>query len=53
MVELFILGLCVGAIVMFFYRLIIGQFMEDDIHEDPYKYHNFQYLIIWDEVRVW
>ena len=49
-VECFILCLCITAIVMFFYRLFIGQRMEDDIHDDPYVYHNFQYLIIWDEV---
>lgn len=51
-VEVFILCLCIGAIIMFFYRLFIGQVMEDDIHADPYTYHNFQYLIIWDEVST-
>ena len=49
-VEVFILGLCIGGIVMFFYRLFIGQELEDKIHKEPNKYHNFHHVIIWDEV---
>ena len=48
--EVFILGLCIGGIVMFFYRLFIGQELEDKIHKEPNKYHNFHHVIIWDEV---
>ena len=51
-VEVFILGLCIGGIVMFFYRLFIGQELEDKIHKEPNKYHNFHHVIIWDEVGI-
>ena len=51
-VEVLILSLCVGCVLMFFYRLFVAQRMQEQIHDEPQQYHNFQHVIIWDEVRA-
>ena len=51
-VEVLILSLCVGCVLMFFYRLFVAQRMQEQIHDEPQQYHNFQHVIIWDEVHA-
>ena len=49
-IEVFVLSSCIVAIVMFMYRLLVANLMSSDIHDDPRKFHNFQYVAMWDEV---
>ncbi|XP_013386043.1 polycystic kidney disease protein 1-like 2 [Lingula anatina] len=48
-VEFFILIVSIGAIVMYFYRLLISKMVSSEFSEDPHKFVNFQYAAYWDE----
>lgn len=48
--EVLILSLCVATIVLYFYRLIHSSRLSKQLHNEPTKFHNLQYAVLWDEV---
>jgi hypothetical protein len=51
-IEVFILSSSLVATVMFVYRVIYSKIVSKEIHDDPKKFHNFQYVAMWEEVSV-
>ena len=49
-VEALMILLCFCALIMFFYRIISGSQKQQEVADAPNEYHNFQHVVVWDNV---
>ncbi len=48
--EIITLGLAIGAIIGYFYKLFMAMRLMERLNETPNEFHSFQYLAYWDDV---
>ncbi|XP_072035417.1 polycystin-2-like protein 2 [Amphiura filiformis] len=50
--EMITLGLAIGGVVGYFYKLFVSMRLMEALNETPNEFHSFQYLAYWDDIYM-